>query len=159
MKRLFLIRHAKSSWDHPELRDIDRPLNEQGLHAAPLVKKAMKERNYQPDQIFLSPSKRTRMTTELLFPEESTEVIDSFYGATPGCIVHFLRELPNEIQAPALIGHNPTWIDLHLRLLGKPLAKLPTCGIIVMNFQCDHWSSFGDQPGELVDIIIPKHLS
>ena len=164
MKRLLLTRHAKSSWDHPELRDVDRPLNNRGLKDAPKIGKALKRLNLLPDAILISPSKRTRMTAQLLAQElnfipEEIEVIESFYGATPEEVVYQVRQISDEIDTAMLIGHNPTWTMLCQHLTREFLHNLPTCGVIEIEFETNHWISFDDRPGKLIKILKPKEVS
>lgn len=161
MKRLLLTRHAKSSWDHPHLQDIDRPLNQRGLKTAPIMGSVLKRLGYLPDAIFISPSKRTRMTAEMIaseleFPQDQIEIIDSFYGAPTGEVVHKTHQISDEIETAMLIGHNPTWTELCQRLTGESLHNLPTCGVIVMEFETKSWREIGDGKGLLKDLLVPK---
>ncbi|MFT6178401.1 MAG: phosphohistidine phosphatase [Akkermansiaceae bacterium] len=163
MKRLILSRHAKSSWNHPELRDIDRPLNKRGLKAAPIMGGVLRERSLIPEAIFASPSLRTRMTSELLakelaFPFDQVEFIDSFYGASPGSIVQFTQKLDDQLSTVMLVGHNPTWTDLCHRLTGKHLDNLPTSGILVIDFDINHWSDLSDL-GTTSALLIPRDFA
>ena len=160
MKRLILSRHAKSSWDHPGLRDIDRPLNKRGLRSAPVMGKALVARGFIPEVILASPSVRTRATADLLaeeleFSKEEIQIIDSFYGASPGGIVHFVEQLDDELNSVMLVGHNPTWEALHHRLTGEQIDHLPTSGVIVIDFEIDHWRDLS-QEGEIQALLIPR---
>jgi phosphohistidine phosphatase len=160
MKRLILSRHAKSSWDFPELRDIERPLNKRGKRAAPIMGRALKERGFIPEAIFASPSVRTRMTsallaTELDFPADQIEFIDSFYGASPGEIAHFANQLDDKLACVMLVGHNPTWTDLCHRFTGEHLDNLPTSGIMVLDFEIDSWRELSNQ-GTTHSLLIPR---
>jgi phosphohistidine phosphatase len=159
MKRLILSRHAKSSWNHPELRDIDRPLNKRGKRAAPIMGGVLRERQVIPEAIFASPSLRTQMTSELLakeldFPTAQIKVIDSFYGATPDGIVQFSRQLDDALSSVMLVGHNPTWTELCHRLTKGHLGNLPTAGILVVDFEITHWKDLADQ-GSTHAILFP----
>lgn len=159
MKRLLLARHAKSSWDDPDLRDIDRPLNQRGLRAAPVIGQALVEKNYLPDAIFASPAQRTRTTaqllaTELNFPHDQIQIIDSFYGASQGEIVHHTRQLPDTIDTALLVGHNPTWTLLSHRLTNHRLDNLPTAGILVIDFPINTWPDLNT--GNHTDLLIPR---
>jgi phosphohistidine phosphatase len=159
MKRLILVRHAKSSWNHPDLRDIDRPLNKRGLEVAPLMGAVLNKRGYFPEAILISPSVRTRMTAglisaELGFSEEEIQVVDSFYGASPGDVVHHARKLSDEIETAMLVGHNPTWTSLCDRLTGEFLDNLPTAGVLIIDFPVTQWCDL--EKGTLTDILIPR---
>jgi len=161
MKRLLLARHAKSSWDHPDLRDIDRPLNKRGLRAAPVMGKALLERNFLPEVILASPSLRTRMTAELLseeldYSKNKIEIVDSFYGASAAEVIAVINRLPDEVGCALLIGHNPTWTELANRLTGGNLDNLPTAGIVIIDFPVECWALA--ERGTEVATLIPKML-
>ena len=163
MKRLFLTRHAKSSWDHPDLRDIDRPLNKRGLRDAPMMGQELEKRGLIPEAILISPSRRTRATagllaTEFSFAEDQIEIIDSFYGASESEVIHRTRKLPDSLNSAMLIGHNPTWTALINRLSSGHLVNLPTCGIAIIDFECDQWSHFDDQTGILRHSLFPRQF-
>jgi phosphohistidine phosphatase len=72
MKTLFILRHAKSSWNEPDLSDFERPLNRRGLEAAPLIGETMKKNQFQPDLIVSSPAKRAAQTANLV--KEAAEI-------------------------------------------------------------------------------------
>lgn len=144
MKRLILARHAKSSWKHPELSDHDRPLNKRGKKAAPIMGKALLERDLIPEAIFASTSTRTRSTAALLaeqigFPVDQIEYPGFFYGATPGDILRFVRLLDDSLRAVMLVGHNPTWTALCREWATPSLDNLPTAGILVVDLEIDSW--------------------
>jgi phosphohistidine phosphatase len=163
MKRLILARHAKSSWSYPHLSDLERPLNKRGKKAAPIMGKALKERGILPEAIFASPSVRTQKTSALLaeqldFPIEEIRVVDSFYGADPGSIVRFARELDDALSTVMLVGHNPTWTALSYSLTGQHLANLPTAGILVIDFERDRWADLDDN-GQRRALLIPRDFN
>ncbi|NOX94757.1 MAG: histidine phosphatase family protein, partial [Alphaproteobacteria bacterium] len=95
MKRLTLMRHAKSSWDKPDVHDFDRTLNERGGKAAPLMGVYMKENRLIPDYILCSSAVRTRQTLELILPyfDDATEVIfsDRLYLASPDAMLKLIK--------------------------------------------------------------------
>jgi phosphohistidine phosphatase len=163
MKRLILARHAKSSWSYPHLSDIERPLNKRGKKAAPIMGRAMRERGIIPEAIFASPSVRTRRTSALLaeqldFPLDDIKIVDSFYGAGPGMVVQFARELDDGLSTVMLVGHNPTWTALSHRLTGEHLGNLPTAGILVIDFEIDHWADLGSN-GKRHVLLIPRDFN
>jgi phosphohistidine phosphatase len=159
MKRLILARHAKSSWSYPHLSDIERPLNKRGKKAAPIMGRALRDRNLIPEAIFASPSVRTRKTSALLaeqleFPVEEIQIIDEFYGAHPGMVAGFARELDDSLSTVMLVGHNPTWTSLCHHLTGEHLDNLPTSGIVVIDFEIEHWADLGSD-GKRHALLIP----
>jgi phosphohistidine phosphatase len=116
MKKLFLIRHAKSSWDNMEMSDFDRPLNERGEKDAPRMAKLLKQRAVAPDRMITSPANRARCTCQLfakVLEFEKKKIISEqkLYHATPDAILKVLASLPehkrDEEDIALLFGHNP----------------------------------------------------
>jgi phosphohistidine phosphatase len=123
MKTLLLLRHAKSSWDDPELDDHDRPLNKRGKRDAPRMGQLLVEQHLVPDCIVTSTAKRARKTAKLVAEASSyggqpIETPELFHAA-PESIVEVLRLLPPKIARPLLIGHNPGIEQLLCRLTGS----------------------------------------
>ncbi|MGJ8697339.1 MAG: SixA phosphatase family protein [Verrucomicrobiaceae bacterium] len=159
MKRLILSRHAKSSWNHPDLRDIDRPLNKRGFRASPVMGRELARLGYHPDVILASPSQRTRTTAELLaaeldFDPSEIQIVDSLYGASSGEVVAIANRLDDKINTALLIGHNPTWTNVINRFTGGCLMNLPTSGIAIIDFDVDHWAQV--ESGTQRDLLLPK---
>lgn len=110
MKRIFLLRHLKSSWEFPELDDFDRPLNERGERAGPLIARHVAAHAIRPDMVLCSAARRTRQTLDHI-----VEVLDGvpmyyerrLYEATAANLLKRLKELPNTVESVMLIGHNP----------------------------------------------------
>lgn len=125
MKRIFLLRHLKSSWDYPELDDFDRPLNERGERAGPLVARHIAAHAIRPDVVLCSAARRTRQTLDHV-----VEVLDSvpvyyerrLYEATAEKLLKRLRELPAEVESVMLVGHNP---GLHKLATGLTEKEVP----------------------------------
>ena len=127
MRTLYLIRHAKSSWGNPGLRDHDRPLNERGLHDAPKMAQLLAEQGIKPDLLVSSPAKRA-LTTALYFAEafkiEGIEVLREakIYEAFPHEILSIISDLPESAQTVALFGHNPTFTEVANRFMENDLS-------------------------------------
>jgi phosphohistidine phosphatase len=123
MKTLLLLRHAKSSWDNPELDDHDRPLNKRGKRDAPRMGQLLVQQNLVPDCIVTSTAKRARKTAKLVAdacsyggqPIETSEL----YHAAPESFVAVLQMLPSQVARPLLIGHNPGIEEFLCRLTGS----------------------------------------
>ena len=170
MLRLFLLRHAKSSWSDPSLHDFDRPLNKRGKSDAPRVGAAMKERGYHPDRILCSSSLRTKETLAGVIPsltgDVSLRLLDSLYeGNAPDYIVH-LRAHAHDSQNLLIVGHNTGLQATALRLAGfgdrTVLAdmhhKYPTGALAVIEFAIERWDEIEEGTGRLVDFIKPRDL-
>lgn len=167
MKRLFILRHAKSSWDAKGLDDHERPLNGRGRHAAALMGAVMAERGYRPDGILCSSSVRTRETLELLRPHIGTRVpvlIErELYHASAQRLLARLHRLPDGWDSALLIGHNPGLEQLVLLLpdpTGPRLApvKFPTAALAVLDFPVTAWSRVEAGAGELADFVAPREI-
>ena len=120
-KRLFLLRHAKSSWDDPALADHDRPLAGRGRRASKLIAQHMREEAIEPSLVLCSSATRTQQTLELIMPALQTPEVSierGLYGASSArCSIGFERSaLPT--SSAMLIGHQPAIRELALALAG-----------------------------------------
>lgn len=170
MKRLFLLRHAKTEQaDKDTPADADRVLTERGRGDAPLVGREMRRKAYQPDLVLCSPSVRTRQTLELAMaafggaPE--IRIVDSIYAAGARDIVALVQSLPRAVQRPMIVGHNPSFEEAAVLLVGEGAEafesfgeKFPTSALAVIDFDVDDWRAVGASEGILADFIKPKDL-
>jgi phosphohistidine phosphatase len=123
MKQLILLRHAKSSWDDPDLADFDRPLGERGIRTAPLLGKEMAARRWLPDKAIVSSALRTRDTWRMISAEwpnfrPLVSFSDDIYEAPSEKILKVIRGTEEAIETLLVVGHNPG-----LEHLGKLLAS------------------------------------
>ena len=145
MKRLTLLRHAKSSWDNDRLTDHDRPLAARGLHDAPLMGSRLAEQGLAPGLLLSSTALRARQTAELVAPAFSRiqprlALEPRLYLATPGEMLAVVAALDDELDEVILIGHNPGLTDLANRMLPNlKLDNLPTAGAIAIDCVVDRW--------------------
>ena len=168
MKRLYLLRHAKSSWDDPELADRERPLAARGRRDSARVAKRLEPSGVTPALVLCSSSKRTVETLERIAPgwERAPEVSveGELYGASDAQLLARLRELPDDVSSVMLIGHQPSIQALALGLArGGPEAeraavKFPTAALAELAF-AGNWSELGSGGAELVSFVRPKDLS
>ena len=166
MKRLLLIRHAKSSWDDPALADHERPLAPRGQKAADRIVEHLGEADATIDLVLCSSSRRTRETLERLsaaFGEAEVLVEDGLYGASAGDLLDRLHDVPDAVGGVAVIGHNPGIQDLTIELardgpdVGRALKKFPTAAVAVLEFVAP-WSGLADGSARLVRFTVPKDL-
>ena len=166
MKRLLLIRHAKSSRDDPALADHERPLAPRGRKAAERIAGHLASSAATVDLVLCSSARRTRETFELLSPAfGGAEVLveNRLYGAGAGDLVDRLREVSDAVASVALIGHNPGIQDLTIELaldgpeVGRALKKFPTAAVAVLEFEAP-WSELADRTARLVSFTVPKDL-
>jgi len=142
MKRLLLMRHAKSDWDHPHLSDSQRPLNARGKQAATRMGQWLAERQWVPDCILVSPAARARQTLELLtagFPSvPPIHQDDTLYPGSPQHVMAALGRLPETIQSVLLLGHNPSLEVLVQQMGGEP-EHFPTAAVAEVNLADVTW--------------------
>jgi phosphohistidine phosphatase len=161
MKTLLLLRHAKSDWDDPSLRDFDRPLAPRGLRDAPQIGKALRKRGPVPDLIISSPAARAKATIEAVVKAARLTIKHQFdeaiYGASSAELIKLIRRLPDSSSCTLLVGHNPGFEDVVGRLTGSH-ERMPTAALACMEFQIDHWEDVGDGKGRLASLLTPKQL-
>ncbi|RJG45732.1 histidine phosphatase family protein [Mesorhizobium sp. DCY119] len=170
MKELLLLRHAKSSWDAPDLDDFDRPLSPRGLDAAPLMGKAIAARNWLPQMALVSPSVRTRETWQLVAAQSPRFVEptfrDTLYEASAGQLLAEVRHAPEEITSLLLLGHNPGMQDFATLISGEGSdetamqqlrKKFPTAGLARLEFD-GRWDELRAGAARLSHFLRPKDL-
>ncbi len=144
MKNLILIRHAKSSWDDPSLIDRERPLNKRGKRDAPCMGRMLKQRELPPDLILSSPAKRALKTAKLVageigYPKKRIEVREEIYAQGVEALLKLLAGLDDARERVFMVGHNPELTDLANRLTGADIGNVPTCGVVSVEFNRNHW--------------------
>ena len=125
MRQLFLLRHAKSSWDDPALSDHSRPLNRRGRVAAQAIRQAMVGLAIAPQLVLVSTSRRTLQTLQTLEPWVTAPVVepqDALYLADQSTILSAIQAVDPALQSIMIVGHNPGLHDLAFRLAGSPTA-------------------------------------
>ena len=161
MKNLLLLRHAKSDWDDPSLRDFDRPLAARGERDAPKIGKALRKRGPAPDLIMSSPAARAKQTVEAVAKAARFELEIKFnqaiYDASSPELLQLIRSLPDDSSCVLLVGHNPGFEDLVGRLSGSH-ERMPTAALACIQFQIDHWKDVDDGEGKLAWLLTPKQL-
>jgi len=161
MKKLTLIRHAKSDWHSGAATDFDRPLNERGKKAAPLMGERLAARGCLPDLIISSPAKRARQTAKKIakhidYPEDRIEYAEEIYDAACSTLVNLLRSLNDKTDDVMLIGHNPGFSELGEWLTANAPEWLPTCGLLELELACDSWAEIEEQSAALLLYDYPK---
>ena len=162
MKTLTLVRHAKSSWDHPGLSDRERPLNPRGLRDAPEMGARLQDSGRLPEQVFSSPAERALTTARLMaeqWHQDGTriEVIEEMYGANVAGMLGILRSMDDRYTNILLVGHNPVQTMLVNALCGAMIANMPTCAIAIINLEIMNWSEVRENCGILAHYDFPKN--
>lgn len=170
MKRLLLLRHAKSSWDDPGLADFDRPLNARGRRAADLMGRHVAAAGLLPDRIVCSSAQRTRATLAGLLPamphDMEIRLRRAIYEARPEAILATVRADGGDADTLMVIGHNPGLQETALALLpgeetpGRRAiaAHFPTAALAVLAFDLADWSAIAPHAGRLETFVRPKDL-
>ncbi|MCB0588336.1 MAG: histidine phosphatase family protein [Phaeodactylibacter sp.] len=161
MKTVFFVRHAKSSWDDPSLRDIERPLNKRGKRDAPFMGKLLSGKGVRPDQLISSPAKRALTTARLFADALGISKKDIFvdkriYDAYPDDILDILQELPDDCSTVLIFGHNPTFTGVANLFTEDYISNVPTCGVFRVDAEIDTWPDFREGRGRLTEYHYPK---
>lgn len=170
MKRLLLLRHAKSSWDNPDLTDIERPLAPRGIEAALLIGHTIVQRNWLPDRALVSEAERTRETWRLAAGEWQSRPEPNFlfgiYEAPAEAILEEIQRQAEDSQTLLVLGHNPGLGDLATLLAGQASPakltkslkkKFPTGALAVFEFDGE-WVDLGSGAAILTHFLRPKDL-
>ncbi len=168
MRRLLLLRHAKSDWSKG-IPDLERSLAPRGREAAPRMGAYLREEGLFPDLVLVSPALRARQTYEAVRPfiEASAHRVEpGLYGASAGQLLTLVRDTEPAIRSLLAIGHNPGFEDLAKLLVGSGdryaiaqlLAKYPTAGLAVIDFPDEDWTAAGPGAGRLDRFVTPKSL-
>jgi len=171
MKRLTLLRHAKSDWDDPVKRDFDRPLNGRGERAAALIGQFAKSKGMEFDHLVASPAVRVVETLDTFFEGYGQRIEPLWdrriYLASSVTLIDVIRDIPDSAESALLVGHNPGLEDLILDLVadnGKsPLRddveiKFPTASLAVIDLAVDRWADVEKDGGALIAFTRPRDL-
>jgi len=170
MRRLILFRHAKAERSEPGQEDLARVLVERGRKDAGKMGAYMASHALVPDRVVISPAKRTQETwkyTAAAFkPAPAAMTAEPLYDATPHAIFGLIKESPSAAHTLLVIGHNPGLHEVALMLVAsgdidareRLREKLPTAGLIIIDFAFDDWDKLHPQSGRLERFVSPKWL-
>ena len=158
LRKIILLRHAKSSWKDPSLKDFNRPLSKRGMKDIKLMKVHMASLVKEVDEIYSSPSIRTRQTINQLAPEFSrVNYVDSLYLGDVSIALSLLESIQTRIKTVMIVGHNPCIEETMAIIWKKPVEKFPTCAVAVFSLN-DGWAKTGIPIGNLEKFIKPRDL-
>ena len=162
MRRLILVRHAKSSWDGPYVHDHERPLNERGRRSAKAIGDWLRSQNHLPNMAYVSSSIRTRETFERLKFKCDVAYLKNLYHADGNEMMHILKDATGETVL--MIGHNPGIGWFASKLADSPpqhprFYDYPTCATLVAEFKIREWRDAEFGSGRVVNFILPRDLS
>jgi phosphohistidine phosphatase len=162
MKTLYLLRHAKSSWKEPGLEDFDRPLNDRGREAAPLVGRFMRKRQLTVDLLLSSPAARARQTAALVKEAAalSAELLydERIYEADAERLLEVVSQAAESADALMLVGHNPGMEELLQTLTGER-REMPTAALACVVLDVEKWGKARAGAGRLEWLVRPKELA
>jgi phosphohistidine phosphatase len=162
MKTLYLLRHAKSSWGEPNLRDFDRPLNARGREAASRVGSFVGQQKIRPDLLLVSPAERARQTAVLVvasagLPSGLLLYDERIYEADASRLLAVISSVRGAARAVMLVGHNPGLEQL-LLLLGGEARHMPTAALACVTLDVGEWDEVRAGVGRLGWFVRPKEL-
>lgn len=170
MRTLYLLRHAKSSWNDDSADDFDRALAPRGVDAASRVARYMKDEGWIPDAVLCSAARRAVETLELITPvlglDGAARIDRNLYLAEPEIMLQRIRGVEDTAASVLMIGHNPGAEQLARRLCGDGRAKAmrrlrkkyPTAALAVITFPTDSWTQVADGTGYLEAFVRPKDV-
>jgi len=161
MKTLYILRHAKSSWEDPDLDDFQRPLNDRGKKDAPRMGKRLRKENVSPDLICSSPANRALATAQLVAGElgyktKSIHEEPKLYHAGGDTILDVLHSLSDSHKAVMVVGHNPGLTEFANDLLNEEINNIPTAGFVSARLNINQWKEAHWGCGEMVLYEYPK---
>jgi phosphohistidine phosphatase len=161
VRRLILLRHAKSSWSAPELADHDRPLSKRGERDAPLMAKRLERLDERPAMILTSDAQRALRTAKIVAKHlgvESLRVEPQLYLATPERLLAVVGQQDDSLPSLLVVAHNPGLTELANQLLPKlDLDNLPTSGVVAIDFEARAWARVAHERGTLAYYDYPKN--
>ena len=171
MKTLALLRHAKSSWDHPDLRDFDRPLNRRGREAAAAMGAEIKRRGLAFDAVLASPARRVVETVERLEEGYGRTLQPRFderiYQASSHLLLSILQAVDEPVERVLMIGHNPGLQGLATLIARKDGQGLyrriadhfPTAALALFTLDAERWADLKPGGGMVEAFLKPRELS
>ncbi len=144
MKTLYILRHAKSSWDEPEKSDFDRSLKMRGINDVKLLAKKVKGDTDGIDLIISSPANRAIHTAILFaqavgFPMDKLLIKENLYETTELEVQKLVKSLPDNLNKVMIVGHNPTSTHFTNLFLKETIFNIPTSGLVGLTFSVDKW--------------------
>jgi len=149
MRKLILIRHAKSSWKHPELDDHERPLNKRGERDSLTIARHLQAQS----EIALD---LAQTISDFCYTSLIPDL--SFYTFDTDELLEILRSLPNEASQVAVVGHNPAITQAVNRLTASQLLNVPTSGVVTIECPIEEWHQLDEGLCELLSVTTPKTL-
>ena len=161
VRRLWILRHAKSSWDHPGLADHDRPLAARGKKAARRIARWAETNNVRPDLVLCSTAVRAQATLDLVRPglgDPVERVERSLYHASVDEVLERVAAADDALAGILLIGHNPTLHELAMVLAPPGPDAFPTGALAGLRLEIDFWHEIRPGCGLIETYVVPRSL-
>ena len=164
MKKLIVVRHAKSSWAEPGQKDFDRPLNERGKKDAPEMAKRLLDADVKINAFVSSPAKRARKTARAFieaYGRDKEEIIlhEKLYNAPAAVFYETVKKLDETYKTVALFAHNPGITDFVNSLCKEVhIDNMPTCGVFAVQADVKSWEDFECAEKEFLFFKFPKEI-
>jgi len=162
MKKLIVIRHAKSSWSDPKAADFDRKLNERGKRDAPFMARQLAGRTAVPDIIIASPARRAKKTAKIMadglgYERRRIRYSDDLYHADARDLLSIVRAIDDACDSAVLVGHNYGITDFAEQLSGESLINIPTSGMVALDCAVEQWQRLAYGGCRLLFFDYPKN--
>lgn len=162
MKTLIVARHAKSSWEFPQLNDEDRPLLNKGKKRTHKVIQALQDKDFTKPQLIISSHavrafETARMFASFLhYPENQIQISQTIYYGNKDHITDLFYSLDDDIECVMIVGHNPNILAFVNQFLTEPLDSLPTSGVVILELPIDKWTQLAESKAIKMMKIFPK---
>lgn len=162
MRRITLLRHAKSDWSTPSKNDFDRPLNQRGESNGKLIGTRLKNSGVRPSLIISSDAVRAMATARLIaqnigYPIEFIQPDHDLYLASPASIIDVLEREGKNYNDVMVVGHNPGLTELSNSLCNTRIDNIPTCGVFAVDIEISSWADLVNTQGTLNYFDYPKN--
>ena len=161
MKTLYLLRHAKSSWDNPELKDFERPLSDRGIGDVPIMAGRFKTAHSDLDCMICSPANRAKSTARLFakqigFPRDDIISNLELYFAGTNMFLKAASLVDETCESAMLVGHNPAITDFVNSMAESYIDNIPTSGLVELNLPIENWADIQLGEAIMVNFDYPK---
>jgi phosphohistidine phosphatase len=160
MKTLYIVRHAKSSWEYKGIEDIDRPLKKRGIKDAHLLSKFLSKEIKKPD-VFISSSANRALHTAIIFcenfeyPISNLNIRRQLYSFSDGYLVKTVKALDDGFNSAIIFSHDHGINTFVNKFGSEPIAHVPTCGVIGIKFEDNYWKNI--KKGKTFMVEMPKN--
>jgi phosphohistidine phosphatase len=164
MKTIYIVRHAKSSWEKSDLPDEKRPLMEKGKKRTKKVIDYLHDQKVMVDYIISSHAVRALETAKILahalkYPVDNIKIDSHIYYSSGDSIINQFYDLPDRYNSVMIVGHNPSLTDFVNQFLKEPLENLPTSGVVSISFDTDQWEKVPLAKRKTNFVLFPKELA